>query len=262
MAIFEIKYFQSNPKAFCTLAKELYPGEFDPTPTHFFLKLLENKGLLKRNFTQNIDGLEFIAGLSEEKVVQAHGGFQKAHCIKCKKAYEEKWVKDILFKDEIPMCTCGGLVKPDIVFFGEGLPARFHQLSSTDFGKCDCLIVMGTSLKVQPFASLIDLVPENCIRVLLNNELAGVNEGISGLDESTRKLIEQLKASNDPEHKQMLAIIRMRFGGMGFAFGEPGNVRDVFHKCDCDSGCLALADLLGWRSELDALIGAQKQKSK
>ena len=57
----------------------------------------------------------------------------------------------------IPTCTeCNQLVKPDIVFFGENLPDRFHELTATDFKKCDLLIVMGTSLTVQPFASLID----------------------------------------------------------------------------------------------------------
>ncbi len=59
-------------------------------------------------------------------------------------------------KDEIPTCTtCQSPVKPDIVFFGENLPDRYWKLSKEDFQKCDCLIVMGTSLQVQPFASLI-----------------------------------------------------------------------------------------------------------
>jgi NAD-dependent SIR2 family protein deacetylase len=69
--------------------------------------------------------------------------------------------------DAVPRCVaippstsggCGGLVKPDIVFFGEGLPERFHELAVDDFPECDCLIVMGTSLMVQPFAGLIDRV--------------------------------------------------------------------------------------------------------
>jgi len=142
-----------------------------------------------------------------------------------------------------------------LYFFGEGLPRRFHELCQTDFEKCDLLIVMGTSLKVQPFASLVDMVPDNCVRLLLNNEAVGVNEGLSGLDETAKKLIERLKGSDAPEHKQMLAMIRAQLGiGRGFAFGQDDNVRDVFHKCDCDSGCLALADLLGWRDELNKLI--------
>ena len=62
-----------------------------------------------------------------------------------------------IFSDVIPTCSeCNSLVKPDIVFFGESLPDRFHDLAQRDFGRCDLLIVMGTSLTVQPFASLID----------------------------------------------------------------------------------------------------------
>ena len=64
-----------------------------------------------------------------------------------------------IFADKVPTCTesdCDGIVKPDIVFFREGLPKRFFQLVSTDFKQCDLLIIMGTSLTVQPFASLVD----------------------------------------------------------------------------------------------------------
>jgi len=155
------------------LAKELYPGGFDPTPTHFFIKLLADKNLLIRNYSQNIDGLEYIAGLSTNLLVQAHGGFQTAHCISCNKEYPESEVKKAVFSDQIPTCSCNGMIKPDIVFFGESLPQRYHELSLIDFEQCDCLIVMGTSLKVQPFASLIDRVPNSCVRLLINNEAVG-----------------------------------------------------------------------------------------
>lgn len=64
----------------------------------------------------------------------------------------------IIFADQIPICTeCPGVVKPDIVFFGESLPERFQHCLQEDFQKCDMLIIMGSSLEVQPFASLIDM---------------------------------------------------------------------------------------------------------
>jgi NAD-dependent deacetylase sirtuin 2 len=66
------------------LAKELYPGNFKPTAVHYFVKLLEKKGVLLRNFTQNIDTLERVAGVSGDKLVEAHGSFAEAHCIDCK----------------------------------------------------------------------------------------------------------------------------------------------------------------------------------
>ena len=62
--IFDINYFRKNPRPFCMLAREMYPGTFRPTPAHFFIKLLEMKGVLKRCFTQNIDTLERVAGIS------------------------------------------------------------------------------------------------------------------------------------------------------------------------------------------------------
>jgi NAD-dependent protein deacetylase sirtuin 2 len=157
VAYVDLSYFKQNPQPFCTLAKELFPGEYYPTRTHHFIKMLHDKGVLLRNFTQNIDGLEFLAGVPKDKVVQAHGGFQTAHCIDCHKEYDEKFVKDLILDDSVPTCIrCNGLVKPDIVFFGERLPERFNDCLKEDFPKCDCLIVMGTSLTVQPFASLID----------------------------------------------------------------------------------------------------------
>ncbi|XP_013142158.1 PREDICTED: NAD-dependent protein deacetylase sirtuin-2-like, partial [Papilio polytes] len=80
----------------------------------------------------------------------------------------------IIFADQIPICTeCPGIIKPDIVFFGESLPERFQTCLQEDFQKCDLLIIMGSSLEVQPFASLIDMVPEWCPRLLINREKAG-----------------------------------------------------------------------------------------
>ena len=74
-AIFEINYFKARPSAFYHLARELFPGTFAPTPTHYFIRLLHEKGLLLRCFTQNIDSLETLAGLPEDKMVAAHGIF-------------------------------------------------------------------------------------------------------------------------------------------------------------------------------------------
>ena len=76
----------------------------------------------------------------------------------------------------MPSCTsCGGLVKPDIVFFGENLPERFFQCVKADFPKCDLLIILGTSLVVQPFASLVDRVGPLCPRLLINNEVGDMS---------------------------------------------------------------------------------------
>ncbi|CAF0897180.1 unnamed protein product [Rotaria sp. Silwood1] len=112
-AIFQMDYFCQNPKPFFLLAKELYPQKFTPTPAHYFIRLLNEKGKLLRTFTQNIDSLERIAGIPPDKIVEAHGTFFTAHCLNCRKEYSLEQVKEIIFKDEIPYCdACKGIIKP------------------------------------------------------------------------------------------------------------------------------------------------------
>lgn len=103
-AIFELDFFSKNPKPFFELAKELYPGSFKPTPCHYFIKLLEEKGLLLRHYTQNIDTLERVAGISDKKLVEAHGTFYTGHCQKCRQMYDLQWMKGMLLQYGIGTC--------------------------------------------------------------------------------------------------------------------------------------------------------------
>eukprot|EP01133_Synstelium_polycarpum_P012784 gene12784-15000_t len=211
-AIFDMEYFVENPKPFFVLAKELYPGSFIPTPVHHFIKLLSDKGLLLRNYTQNIDTLERISNIPEELLVEAHGTFASAKCIKCKNTYPCEYVRD-----ELPYCSqegCGGIVKPDIVFFGEALPSRFSDMVRKDFPKCDMLLVIGTSLQVQPFASLISLAPQGIPRLLINMEEVG--ENTNG----------------------------------GFRFNDQSNKTDAKFIGDCQDGIKELTKCLGWEDLL------------
>lgn len=115
-----------------TLAKELFPGHYRPTPTHSFCKLLHNRGLLRMCYTQNIDTLERLAGLPDEAVVEAHGSFADQHCIECGSWYDGHKLKDQIMRGETAYCyECGGLVKPDIVFFGESVSARCVSLCAS-----------------------------------------------------------------------------------------------------------------------------------
>ncbi|XP_023954883.1 NAD-dependent protein deacetylase sirtuin-2 [Bicyclus anynana] len=232
-AIFEINFFRENPKPFFTLAKELFPGRFKPTVSHYFIRLLHEKGILLRHYTQNIDTLERGAGIPEDKIVEAHGTFYTSHCLDCRKEYSLEFIKERIFADQIPICTeCPGVVKPDIVFFGESLPHRFQDCLQVDFQQCDMLIIMGSSLEVQPFASLIDMVPDCCPRLLINREKAGMRSPLMKL---------------------------WGLGGGGLQL-EEGSVRDVAWLGDCDDGCLVVADKLGWGDELRALVAREHER--
>lgn len=174
-AVFSIDYFRSKPEPFYTLAAELYPGKYRPTITHSFIYLLHKKGLLLKHFTQNIDCLDREAGVPGNKVIEAHGSFAKQRCIDCKTEYpDDRMKKHIEFRD-IPRCVnkeCGGLVKPDIVFFGEALPSEFFMNKGL-VTEADLVIVLGTSLTVQPFASLPSMAGAGVPRLLLNLEQVG-----------------------------------------------------------------------------------------
>uniref|UniRef100_A0A1B0GML5 Deacetylase sirtuin-type domain-containing protein n=1 Tax=Phlebotomus papatasi TaxID=29031 RepID=A0A1B0GML5_PHLPP len=227
-------YFIDNPQPFFTLAKELYPGTFKPTPCHYFVKLLHDKGLLKRHYTQNIDTLERIAGIPGEKMVEAHGTFYTNHCLGCRKSFTMEWMKEEIFADRVPTCAeCNGVVKPDIVFFGENLPDAFYTLPAKDFQDCDLLIIMGTSLEVHPFASLPDRVNDSCVRLLVNRELVGNRDSIWSLFSRSAGRME---------------------------FGMPESRRDVAWLGDCDDGVQAIADRLGFGDELRDLVKKEHQR--
>ncbi|KAL5332592.1 DHS-like NAD/FAD-binding domain-containing protein [Aspergillus crustosus] len=172
-AVFDISFFKENPKPFYALARELAPGQYRPTLAHSFVKLLYDKGKLLKHFTQNIDCLERLAGVPSDMIVEAHGSFATQRCIDCKVTYPEDLMKEAIAKGEVPYCAeCNALVKPDIVFFGEALPASFFD-NRTLPEEADLCIVMGTSLSVQPFASLPSFIAEGVPRVLINRERVG-----------------------------------------------------------------------------------------
>eukprot|EP00960_Hanusia_phi_P002464 71756-Hanusia_phi.AAC.1 len=127
-AVFDIGFFRENPSPFYMLARELFPGQYQPTVTHHFIKLLHDKGLLLRCFSQNIDSLETQAGLPHDKLVAAHGNFDSATCIATGEKVPVEEVKEAIMAGEADEEgrgwrrlneKYGGLVKPDIVFFGE-----------------------------------------------------------------------------------------------------------------------------------------------
>jgi len=250
-AIFTIDYFRKNPAPFYALAKELYPGQFVPSPTHYFIRLLADKGKLLRCYTQNIDSLESIAGVPAEKIVAAHGNFDTAKQIDTGKLVDVDEVREAILAGESGWRSMvekhGGLVKPDIVFFGEALPDRFHTLMQEDFPRADLLIVMGTSLKVQPFASLVNHVGPLVPRCLWNREEAGV------ADPEEKKLMAKM---------QLLGLGAGNFAGAGDGFVFEGTecYRDVFAQGDCDDTARQFAACLGWADDLNTLISRESAR--
>ncbi|KAF0301188.1 NAD-dependent protein deacetylase sirtuin-1 [Amphibalanus amphitrite] len=172
-AMFDIHYFRRDPRPFFKFAREIYPGQFKPSPCHRFIRMLERQGKLLRNYTQNIDTLEQQAGI--ENVIQCHGSFATASCQRCRYRVPAEEIREDIFQQRIPACPrCPAsasvvsiasgndrppsIMKPDIVFFGEGLPDEFHRSMELDRERCDLLIIIGSSLKVRPVA----LIPSEC----------------------------------------------------------------------------------------------------
>lgn len=244
-AVFDLEFFRRNPKPFYELARELWPGSLLPTKTHFFLRLLHEKGVLRRVFTQNIDTLETLAGVPESKLVHAHGSFSTAHCISCGQESPSTAVRDAIMAADIPRCkVCKvGVVKPDITFFGEALPSRFGQLVEPDMKACDLLIVMGTSLEVHPVANLPAFPAALVPRLLLNREM------VSSIGPTPRD------SDSDSAEGGFLAGFSGDDGH--FRFERDDNYRDVFHPGDCDDSVVEFAGHLGWSDDLDALVESE-----
>lgn len=174
---FSIPLLRENPRIFYAIAAKmnLWPGCYRPTLVHRFLRLLEKEGRLLRVCTQNIDGLEEEAGVSSELVIQAHGNFRQASCIDCHASFDIEQHRNDVMNHKISTCLhCKGIIKPNVVFFGEQLPEKFFSVMlDHDVSKAEMILIVGTSLQVQPVAMIPFLVPSHAPRVLINAERVG-----------------------------------------------------------------------------------------
>lgn len=177
--MFDIDYFRRNPLPFYRFAKALYPGQYKPTVGHKFIKCIEDHNKLLRNYSQNIDTLEKQAGI--RKVVECHGSFSTATCTNCRYTVDGDIIRGDIMDQKVPRCpkchSSGGepqdrlgLMKPDIVFFGEQLGENFHNSLESDKSQVDLLIVIGSSLKVRPVALIPKSIPANVPQILINKE--------------------------------------------------------------------------------------------
>ncbi|OHT10814.1 NAD-dependent protein deacetylase sirtuin-2 [Tritrichomonas foetus] len=234
--VFEIEVFEEDPKPFWWIFSQMWPKTASalPTPFHFFLNLLYKHNLLLRCYSQNIDGLEKLAGLPREKVIHAHGVLDTCRCIKCNKTFDLGYclptIHQNLMNDHptienahFPKCDlCGSnFVKPDVVLFHEDLPDLFFDTFPKDFKEADLLIIAGTSLEVYPFASLPKKVNKDVKRFLINKTMI----------KNKRK----------------------------FTFGDG---RDYFIEGDCQDFAQKMSEFLGWEAALNDMIETRKSIGK
>ena len=145
-------FFTKYPEAFYEFYKEkMMCLEAKPNQAHVKLAELDAAGRLTAVVTQNIDGLHQAAG--SRRVYELHGSIHRNYCMKCGKFYDAGYVKEC---DGVPRCECGGLIKPDVVLYEEGLDQDVIRGAVQAIAEADTLLIGGTSLVVYPAAGFID----------------------------------------------------------------------------------------------------------
>ena len=156
-------FYRRNPGEFFKFYKDkMVCLTAKPNAAHLKLAELEKAGKLKAVITQNIDGLHQDAG--SQKVLELHGSVRRNYCEECGKFYS---AEDIMGMKGIPVCECGGTIKPDVVLYEEGLDQAILSESVKCISEADVLIIGGTSLAVYPAAGLIDYYRGNKL-ILVN----------------------------------------------------------------------------------------------
>lgn len=144
-------FFMRNTEDFYNFYRQkMLVLDIKPNKAHFALAKLEEMGKLKGVITQNIDGLHQKAG--SKAVYELHGSVHRNYCMKCSKFYSAEYIKE---SKSIPRCSCGGIIKPDVVLYEEGLDESTIKESVSLIRSCDMLMIGGTSLNVYPAAGLI-----------------------------------------------------------------------------------------------------------
>ena len=173
-------FFLRNPEEFYRFYRaKLIPGaDIRPNAAHRRLAELEQEGKLRAVITQNIDGLHQMAG--SRRVIELHGSVHRCYCAQCRKPYPEEYVNK---GEGIPRCTCGGVVRPDVVLYEEGLDEQDLTDAVNYIRAADVLIVGGTSLNVYPAAGLL--------RYYRGHKLALVNMGATPYDNEADLVIRE-----------------------------------------------------------------------
>ena len=173
-------FFERDPEEFYRFyrAKLIPPKDVKPNAAHLRLAELEREGKLRAVITQNIDGLHQAAG--SKKVIELHGSIHRCYCAKCRRPYPESYVNE---GEGVPRCSCGGIVRPDVVLYEEGLDEQDLYSAVNYIRAADVLIVGGTSLAVYPAAGLI--------RYFRGKHMVLVNRGSTPYDDMAELVIRQ-----------------------------------------------------------------------
>ena len=166
------RYFLRNPEGFFRFYRQkMLPLSARPNAAHLKLAELERAGRLQAVITQNIDGLHQKAG--SRNVLELHGSIWRNHCMACGKSYTPEFIRDD--PRPVPLCACGGRVKPDVVLYEEGLDEDILAKAIHTLRTADTLIVAGTSLTVYPAAGLI--------RYFRGDDLVLINRDATPMDD-------------------------------------------------------------------------------
>ena len=181
-------FYVRRPEYFFRFYREkMLPLGFEPNITHKVLARWEQEGKLSAVVTQNIDGLHQKAG--SQRVYELHGSVLRNYCTRCRKFHSAEFVRDAV---GVPKCTCGGIVKPDVVLYEESLDQNTIEKSVRAIQSADLLIVAGTSLTVYPAAGLINYYQGNRL-VLINRDATPYDhEADLVFHESLGRIFEQL----------------------------------------------------------------------
>ncbi len=158
--LLDLSYFYSQPARSWEAIREIFYDFFTeakPNDAHLVLAELEKSGIVKAVITQNIDNLHHVAG--SKRVFEFHGNSQKLKCLDCNSFYD---AKDVDLKVIPPKCEkCGGLLKPDFIFFGEGIPSEAYQNSFDAAQKADVVIILGSTGEVMPACQVPVVAKQN-----------------------------------------------------------------------------------------------------
>ncbi len=169
--LLDISFFSTHPEEFYSWAKDVFYNLDDKEPNivHKVLARIEAMGRLSEGiFTQNIDSMHQRAG--SKKVYELHGTLSRGYCMRCNSYYDYKEIAAMVRSGMVPVCReCGGVIKPDIVFYGENLDMSILKRAEISLSRADLLLVLGSSLVVNPAASLPLLTYQNGGKIVLVN---------------------------------------------------------------------------------------------